>query len=286
MNKKTVKIRINEHLKSWAEKNSIKCYPESDKVVAYYTYHLKDNLFQPLEQNVFEDYNKGAGKELDKKMRALHSSSALAVNLFQYWLKNPYFIASILNRSFFDKNEYLIIKFENKLHVKGVKGTAPHIDVTIENPEENKIMAIEVKFTELLNKPKSLKTSPLSQQYNKLLNNFLPNVNEFLKEINEKKLDFYFFDYLQFIKHILGLLSKTSKEKFLLIYLYFELPDIFEKVHLKEIELFHNYLKKDNINFSFLTIQNLIKQIESYCDNSDLDYVNYIKDRYYFFVTT
>lgn len=285
MNKKIIES-VNEYLRSWAEKNSIKYYSKSEKNKRYYTYNIEDNLYQPLERDILDSYTSGAGKELDKKMRALHSSSALTVNLFQYWLKNPHFITKIIDKSFFKDNENIIVKFENKLHVKGVKGTPPHIDVTFENPDNNKIMAIEVKFTELLVKSKPFNNSRfLSQQYNNLLKNYLPNINKFLKEINEKKFDFYFIDYLQLIKHILGLLSKTSKEKFILIYLYFALPDILEKDHLQEIELFQNYLKNDNINFKSITVQWLIEQIELYSSDLDMDYLNYIKNRYYFFIS-
>ena len=49
------------------------------------------HLFEPLERTVREDFEKGDGNELKghpAKMQAVHSSSALSVNIFQYWLKN------------------------------------------------------------------------------------------------------------------------------------------------------------------------------------------------------
>jgi hypothetical protein len=42
-------------------------------------------LFEPLCQEAIAEFSNGAGKELDDKMRAPHSSSALAVDVFHYW---------------------------------------------------------------------------------------------------------------------------------------------------------------------------------------------------------
>ena len=58
-----------------------------------YTSHLDQNLFEPLEESTKERFKNGDGKRfLDSsegpaKMQALHSSSALGVNIFQYWQK-------------------------------------------------------------------------------------------------------------------------------------------------------------------------------------------------------
>lgn len=53
-----------------------------------YTTLLDDNLFQPLLPDVRAAFRAADGNELNgcpAKMQAVHSSSALAVNLFQYW---------------------------------------------------------------------------------------------------------------------------------------------------------------------------------------------------------
>ena len=51
-----------------------------------------DNLHRPLSNPARLAYERGAGSELSGHMRALHSSSALADNLFDYWterIKTP-----------------------------------------------------------------------------------------------------------------------------------------------------------------------------------------------------
>lgn len=55
-----------------------------------YTLKLDDNLFQPLIPEVRSSFESGDGNELGTinqpgKMQAIHSSSALGVNIFQYW---------------------------------------------------------------------------------------------------------------------------------------------------------------------------------------------------------
>ena len=56
-----------------------------------YTIELSQNLFEPLDPNTRESFMKGDGNEINDKvdgpdkMQAVHSSSALSVNIFQYW---------------------------------------------------------------------------------------------------------------------------------------------------------------------------------------------------------
>src|SRR5665648_1118335 len=56
-----------------------------------YTTTLDDNLFKPLHPQTKKELAAGDGGEINgtenkpAKMQALHSSSALGVNLFDYW---------------------------------------------------------------------------------------------------------------------------------------------------------------------------------------------------------
>lgn len=58
-----------------------------------YTSEVNQNLFEPLMHDVRECFEKGDGGEISgsqdspAKMQAVHSSSALGVNIFQYWQK-------------------------------------------------------------------------------------------------------------------------------------------------------------------------------------------------------
>ena len=48
----------------------------------YYLRDMGDNLIEPMYDRVHRSYQAGAGRELDKDMRALHSSAAMTYNLF------------------------------------------------------------------------------------------------------------------------------------------------------------------------------------------------------------
>ena len=69
---------------AWAARQGIKIDPQG------YTLCLQDNLFQPLSATTHAELTAGAGAELGLgggrgKLQALHSSAALAVNVFDYW---------------------------------------------------------------------------------------------------------------------------------------------------------------------------------------------------------
>ena len=79
---------LNEILarqRAWAASRYIEINPPD------YTARLEDNLFSTLSKRVEEEYGGGAGQELvdapggrPAKMRALESSSALVVNVFEH----------------------------------------------------------------------------------------------------------------------------------------------------------------------------------------------------------
>lgn len=50
-----------------------------------YLENVVQNLFQPLSDGAFSQFKLARGGELKQKNKALHSSSALAVNVFHHW---------------------------------------------------------------------------------------------------------------------------------------------------------------------------------------------------------
>lgn len=64
---------------NWASAKGIPCDSRG------YVREVEDNLYQPLSRHARRGYERGAGAELRGNMRALHSSSALVVNLFDHW---------------------------------------------------------------------------------------------------------------------------------------------------------------------------------------------------------
>ena len=73
----------------WAYRNSITLTGDKGNWGRKaYTQNLNDNLFKPFMLEIRNNFIQADGGELTGnpcKMQAVHSSSALGVNIFQYW---------------------------------------------------------------------------------------------------------------------------------------------------------------------------------------------------------
>ena len=81
------RLQILRQQQDWAARRKI-------AVRSGYVESLDANLFQPLHSDTLMEFQRGSGGELGRnghrgKMLALHSSSALAVNVFDYWRGRP-----------------------------------------------------------------------------------------------------------------------------------------------------------------------------------------------------
>ena len=141
---------------SWARKHGIGLIGSKGvRGRPAYTTELNDNLFEPLEQEVRHDFEKGDGGELKgnpSRMQAVHSSSALAVNVFQYW-KRIAAAPEIAAASGFcnaSNKSAIGIRFEQKFQINPMFDRSPNIDVTIQTTEGSPydVYAIECKFGE------------------------------------------------------------------------------------------------------------------------------------------
>jgi len=250
---------------------------------------LTDNLFEQLSKESLDCFNSGNGNETKDsktqlaKMKALHSSSAIVVNLFQYWQKKdvyPIVYACRLcskSRSNFTHK----IKFEEKFEISNDKSIfpySPNIDVVIDGLHPL-VYAIESKFTEPYN---SRKHEGISQKYidNASFWNGLSNLYELAKEICPDNNKFHYLDAAQLIKHILGLKKKHNKNGFRLLYLWYDVIGEEGVEHRKEIEQFAEIVKKDNIKFSHITYQEVIMKLSKEFYSGNENYCDYLIERY------
>lgn len=255
------------------------------------------NYFEKIEYNIFggklnnkDAYSAGDGNEIKAithrpKMSALHSSSALVVNLFQYWQgkdTSPLLKALVKNN---DKTINTTIKFEDKFEIDENKKKFPkpaNLDVTIELLEKNKIIAIESKFTE----PYGSVDVKISKSYleESLWNKYpkLKKLKQLTENIYNKKRNFQYLDAAQLIKHILGLKNSKYKENFTLLYLWYDVLNTKEaKEHQEEIEAFASIAKADGIDFHHITYQKVIDNLNKLCpEKCHQDYINYLNQRY------
>lgn len=283
-------MKANEYIISkqiqWAHRNNITLIGSKSNGQKAYTQKLDDNLFEPLLPGTKSNFTQADGKELTGnpcKMQAVHSSSALGVNIFQYWKKinQVSAIAAACGFCYRNNNTSQDINFEVKFSVNKKFRFSPNIDVVINNSSESrfKVFAIECKFSEAYS---SRNHSGISPKYIELDTIWcdIPNLLEFAKTISPNDNRFAHLHPAQLIKHILGLKEAFGKNKFRLLYLWYDTIGPESGIHHKEINEFTEITKADNIHFHAMSYQDLIIKLSKDYRNIHRDYINYISGRY------
>lgn len=252
---------------SWATRHGVRFNKRG------YVRHLADNLYEPLKQDSLDDFIRGRGGELESKMLALHSSSALVVNFFHYWRYHDIpSLAELMGLS----PQCTHLQFERPYpKPAGVGGMRPHVD--IEFTGSHKPAAVESKFTEPYSKGrKSLRKAYVETPgvWGKYTNcELLAN-----QIVSEDKV-FEHLDAPQLLKHILGLKTKYGEEGFTLLYLWYDFASIEADKHRQEIQTFRNSIENE-IDFRHLTYQDVFKAVNS-MPGVDNSYLSYMQDRYF-----
>ncbi len=238
-----------------------------------YVENLAENLFEPLKQDSLDEFIRGRGDELESKMLALHSSSALVVNLFHYW---RYRDVPRLAVSMGLYPQYSRLHFEITYpKPAGVRGIRPHVDV--EFTGAIKPTAVESKFTEPYRKSKkSLARAYIDTpgvwggytQCELLANQIVDGAKVFER-----------LDAPQLLKHVLGLKTKYGEGGFTLLYLWYDYESDEADRHKEELRTFAEIIKNE-IDFKSLTYQNLFAAISSISD-LDKSYISYLRKRYF-----
>ena len=253
-----------------------------------YTAKLDQNLFQPLLQDVRRAFVSGDGGELGVlgspgKMQAVHSSSVLGVNVFQYWksISNIPVIAAACGLCKQDSKVAYDIQFEEKFPINDSFGYHPNIDVVIHNHPTSKIQrfAIECKFSEAYG---SRRHGGMKEKYlncNDLWDD-IPELSNLAECISPDDNDFKHLHPAQLIKHILGLKRKFGCGGFRLLYLWYDVLGEEGEVHRDEAMQFASLAKKDGIKFHSLTYQELIVKLASQIRPNHVDYIRYLTERY------
>jgi hypothetical protein len=267
-------VRVGSTIDGRGEKNYLK--------------EINDNLFQPITDITKQQYNSGDGNETtdtDKnlaKMKALHSSAAIVVNLFQYWqnrqdINNLAYACGLCRKSNQSANK---IVFEEKLPILPQKEskTMPNIDIVVRNTDKT-CYAIESKFTEPY---QGRELSGMSEKYfnSKNIWKGIPETKKLAEEIKPNDAKYKVLHAAQLIKHILGLKKKYGKSGFRLLYLWYDVIGIEGVEHRMEIEQFAKTVKKDGIKFSHITYQEVIAKLSREFYDENKNYVDYLTDRY------
>ena len=274
---------------AWATNNGITLVGSKGKRgCPSYTLELDQNLFQPLLPDVWKSFAAGDGGELGStefpgKMQAVHSSSALAVNVFQYW-KSINAVPVIANHCGLCRVGSQVsndIYFEEKYPIDDKFGYHPNIDVVIHNAASAKIkrFAVECKFSEAYG---AHKHGGIKSKYLGLddLWTDIPNLLGFAKRISPEDNEFVHLHPAQLVKHILGLKRQFGKAGFRLLYIWYDVLGDQGKRHQDEVLKFSEVTKTDGIKFHSLTYQELIVNLANKLRAEHADYVRYLTERY------
>jgi hypothetical protein len=275
---------------SWADRNNVRLVgSEITKGRLAYTENLDKNLFEPLLPETRIEIEKGDGGELkgnsthSAKMCAVHSSSAMGVNVLQYWKnKNMPDLAYALGLCRKDNKSASDIHFERKYKISNKFQFDPNIDSVILNSESDKIKAfgIECKFSEAYSSRNHLGLkerylTEITEQWEDI-----PHLLDFAKTISPEDKSFNHLHPAQLIKHILGLKKEYGKSGFRLLYLWYDVLGQDGCRHRAEIAEFAKITKQDSIKFHSISYQELIAKLKRDNYNGNEKYIDYLTDRY------
>ena len=273
----------------WAKNKGLQLIGSAgDRGRKVYTTRIDDNLFQPLNEKSKKEIDDGDGGELKSKaghtakMQALHSSSALGINMFDYWREasdfSLLFSACGLSRSGSQLSGE--IKFEQKFKIDDRFKYAPNLDAVFypSNLNKSKIFAIECKFTEAYS---SRRHGGLDQKYftnDSVWGNLLATKN-LAQEISPEDSHFSYLHAAQLIKHILGLNRQFGHSRYRLLYLWYDALGESGFKHRQEVEKFADIIRSDGVLFHATTYQELIVCLAQYREQHK-KYVSYLTERY------
>jgi len=248
-----------------------------------YTKRVEDNIFgNELHPETRKEYARGKGRELVGErahMKALHSSSALVVNVFDHWRRQNRILD--IAKSCGVKGIISGMEFEKTHPIKGVNRIPPHLDIEFAGSIP---LAIESKFTETYHRKtrRDNKDTKLNVylEYRDIWQG-IPKVKALAESIVQQsgsRTDFEYLDVPQLIKHVLGL-TNCYRGKFSLLYLWYKIDSKEAKQHEEELARFSISIRSE-MSFQTMTYQELFNKIRHLPD-VDSAYLKYLERRYF-----
>jgi hypothetical protein len=260
----------------WATRNGYPLDPDG------YCTNLDNNIFGGLSADARRDLAKGDGSELGKsdrrgKIQALHSSSALACNWFDYWRRReiePLSYAFGCSRALSE-----LVGLEQKFSTT-LGGIGPNLDVVL-RCTDGALFAIESKFTEPYTKATSktfLKPKYFHDGRSLWAEAGLPGCQAVADSLRTGGHHFGVLDVAQLLKHMLAL--ALSKSPWSLCCLWFEVTGPVADRHRLELVAFASEIGGDSKLFAALTYQELFGRMVPLVGKQDSEYMAYLRDRY------
>ena len=264
--------------RSWATQHDYRIDPRG------YLASVAENLYQPLSARALCAFSTGSGSELldttlrPAKMKALHSSAALAVNVFDYWADRE---PDVLLRALRLEAKPVSIEFEAQFPT-GLGGNPPNLDVAFRY-DSDVVVGLESKFSEWLTpKPPNkelFKPKYFPESIDLWSSKDLPCCQELATEVHAGRARFRYLDVAQLLKHALGLATQ-HQGKFGLSYIFFEWPGSESPVHRAEVERFQELVGSD-FHFVWNSYQELYKLLCQAGGPEHVAYTTYLGKRYF-----
>ena len=269
----------------WAHRHGIVLQgSEGDRGHPAYTTKLCDNLFESLTDETRAAFCSGDGNELKSagrrvpKMQALHSSSALVVNVFQYWQRvgEVAVVAAACGLCGAKNTRSMTLKFERKFDIDKKFRISPNLDVAI-TIDDDTVFAIESKFTEPYGNQSH---GGLKPDYLDLdLWSGLENIRNLAEDISPDDNTFKRLHAAQLVKHLLGIKAEGIK-KSRLCYLYYDTPGDESVEHRADIKKFEAVIKGDGVRFLSVSYQDVLAKLAEWNRPRHRRYIDFITDRY------
>jgi len=270
------KTELLQQQRNWAESQGL------DPDVRGYLSDVASNLLRPMNSRTKSAFENGSGSELQDtptrkaKMKALHSSSALAVNVFDSWVSRD---KTALQGALKIDTAISSISFEEQFPT-GLLGNPPNLDVALKL-SDGSIVGIESKFSEWLS-PKSVSKGPFKSKYFPAGTGLweergLPLSQELAAQMNSGATRFRYLDAAQLLKHALGMATQLG-DRFSLFYTYLDWPGKESSLHIEEVSQFANFVGAE-LGFKAITYQQLLLSMQEE-QGMDSEYLDYLRERY------
>jgi hypothetical protein len=209
------------------------------------------------------------------KMRALISSSALAVNVFQHWtIHNPAPLGPALGLV----GQVTRVEFERRLHT-GAPGTPPNLDVVL-TLADGGIVGIESKFTEWMRRDagQSRSMAPYCRTAPSLWESAgLPSCARLAQAVYDGTERFEYLNVPQLLKHALGV-HRSGAAHWSLGYLWYGAEGAAGDQHRQELRRFADAVGVE-VALRELSYQVLFDALERIA-GVDQGYLSYLRGRY------
>lgn len=271
-------VQIRQQQQDWA--NRVR-FP-SDR--PGYLRDLNDNLaLGRLNNETHAEFKAADGEELldtksrPAKMRALVSSSALAVNFFDSWRNN---CLAPLQHALGLEQPIASLKFEHKCSNYPVGPRTANLDLLLTLQDKSQI-GVESKFTEPFRTPGV--DSPLSLKYHPPGDGLWASRGLAKTQALADSLRgcWDYLDVPQLLKHILGLRGETRTDSVRLLYLWFDTGLEDAEAHRDEVARFRSLIQGDDVRFLAMSYQTLFARVTQSSESADSKWSHYMTSRYF-----